>query len=75
MRATTQLHKKGALKPPLWHEDSPGAPDSGRDRLPHPRILGTLIDAMRVTLRGDVGWRLCPPELDRQPALFAYPLR
>jgi hypothetical protein len=38
-------------------------------------LMGILRDAMRMTLRGEVDWRLYPPARDRQPALLAYPLR
>jgi len=38
------------------------------------RILGTLVDAMRKTPRGDRGWRLCPAKRDRQPSLCACAL-
>jgi len=27
---------------------------------------------MRATPREDVGWRLCPPKLDRQPSFFVW---
>src|SRR5262249_51076900 len=36
-----------------------------------PCILGTLVDAIRTTPRGDVGWRLCPAKRDRQPCACA----
>src|SRR5215813_11804570 len=29
---------------------------------------------MRMAPRGEVGWRLCPAKLDRQPVLFAHAL-
>jgi hypothetical protein len=67
MRSAVQLHKKGTLSPPSGREERLGVPDSRRNRLPHPHILGTLRDTMRVTLRGEVSWRWCPPELHRQP--------
>src|SRR5262244_1789543 len=41
------------------------------DGLLQPCILDTLVDAMRTTPRGDVGWRLCPAKRDRQPCACA----
>ena len=35
-----------------------------------PCILGTLVDAMRRTPRGDTGWRLGPAKRDRQPCAY-----
>src|SRR5262252_6911478 len=52
----------------------PRAPDSQAADLPWPGILGRLIDVMRTTPRGVMGWRWCPAKLDRQPAFLAWTL-
>jgi len=53
-------------------EDRGGPPTLGSQAagLPQPGILDRLIDAMKITPRGVVGWRLCPAKLDRQPAFL-----
>ena len=59
-QAAPRLNKKGALRPPPWHRDSPRAPSSGKYSLPQWGILILLIEAMRSTPCGRVGWRWLP---------------
>ena len=70
-----RAHKHQHPQPaPRGRRRATGAWQPGEAGLPQPDILGRLIDAMRTTPRGVVGWRLCPAKLDRQPAFLAWVL-
>jgi hypothetical protein len=66
--------KKRHPRPPPVTERVQGRLAAVNKDLPQPVIPGRLIDAMRVTPRGEGGWRFCPRKLDHQPALFAWPM-